>query len=119
MAVFRFEQGVFTRLDDSLAAHLAGQDCSAADIALRNGMVLLDDVEGVYELFTRRPGDRTLGRLAGYRWWFRVCDEVGAVDDVLIRDELPAYLDFLGRLEPLVRRMASIRGEVARELGHD
>ena len=118
MAVYRFEQGVFTRVD-ALDGHMLGQSGSAVEMARNTGMVLLDDVEGVYELFARHPDDRSFTRLSGYRWWFRLVDELGAVDDVLIRDDLPAYLDFLARLEPLVRRRGAARGEVERELGHD
>lgn len=116
MAVYRFADGVFERLAgslDEMATDFAAWGGSVGEYAARQGMVLLDDVDGVYELYARQPGVKAFSRLSAYRWWFRMVDGLDAVDDVLIADALPDFLDYMSRVEPLVSRVR----HAAREVG--
>lgn len=119
MAVYKYESGEFTKLAaslDDLDGTFKEWKGLVGEFATSKGMVLLDDVDGVYELYCRNPSNQTFSRLREYRWWFRLVDELGVADDVMIPDSLPDFLAFVGQLQPLVIRAEALVREVRESL---
>lgn len=115
MAVYRFQAGAFEKLADSLDdldKTFADWDRPVEAFAEQKGMHLLDEVDAVYQVFTRVPGKKVFSRLREYRWWFRLTDVMDVADDVLIEDSLPDYLAFMGLIQPLVVRARDVAREV-------
>lgn len=119
MAVYEFKGGQFERLAASLDdfdGTFRNWNETVAAFAEAKGMHLLDEVEGVYQLFVHTPEHQTFSRLRAYRWWFCLVDEVDVMDQVLIPDSLPDFLAFMGMLKPLVDRRAAVKQEVREAL---
>lgn len=116
MAVYKVEKGELVKVGETLESMVRDDwaDWEEYDDFMRQlGFIQYDDVFGAYKLMRREKFERPEGELPGVRYLFSVDIDGSNMDDILVGDDLPAFLRVLELLEPLVRRQERLSAEIA------